>query len=149
MTRVKEWISTLTNLGVLVGLAILIYEINQNTLAIENETDVAHYSIAASAGFLVADSLELAELLARAETTAWEDFSSAEQMRLDGIWGANLDNVELQFRLFRRRGEVPDNIVFGEQLFEWSSFLTYWAEVKHLYGNEFVIYFEELMHNEP
>ena len=42
MERMNEWLTLLTNIGVIAGLAILIYEINQNTNALQNETDVGY-----------------------------------------------------------------------------------------------------------
>ena len=39
--RANQWIALLTNVGVLLGLFFLIYEIRQNTISIENQTDVA------------------------------------------------------------------------------------------------------------
>ena len=149
LSRVGNWVSIATNIGVLVGLAILIYEINQNTIALENETDVAIYSNATNSGLLVAESSDLAELLARAEVGPWEALTLAERLRIDGLRGAYLDNVELQFRLFRRRGESPDNIVFGEGLFGVPAFRTYWSEVKHLYSDDFVSYFDALIQMTP
>ncbi|MGI9264477.1 MAG: hypothetical protein ACR2QU_06090 [Gammaproteobacteria bacterium] len=48
MERLNQWLALLTNVGVLIGLIVVIYEINQNTVALGNETDVAIYTIASN-----------------------------------------------------------------------------------------------------
>jgi hypothetical protein len=145
MERTNQWLSLLTNVGVLVGLGILIYEIDQNTLALSNETDVAIYSIASNVSLLQAESSEIAELMVRSTTAEWDDFDAVEQVRLGGYWGTILDMAELQFRLYSRKGDTVDNILFPEHLFKQNSFRGYWVSVRYLYEEDFVTYLEVKM----
>lgn len=145
MKKLNETITLLTNIGVLLGLVFLIYEINQNTIAIENEADAAIYGTFISGSYVLAESADLAELISRTPDTKWGDFTEADKIRIDGIWSSALDTAELQFRMFQRRGEVPDNILFDEGIFKYPSFQSYWSEVKGFYDPEFVMYFEGIM----
>ena len=145
MERTNKWLNILTNVGVLVGLGLLIYEINQNTHALSNETDVAIYSIASNVSLLQAESAEIAELMARSTTAEWDDFNTVEKVRLGGYWGTILDMAELQFRLYSRKGDAVDNILFPEYLFRRKSFRVYWVSVRYLYEEDFVTYLEVKM----
>ena len=147
MKKLNETLTLLTNIGLLLGFIFLIYEINQNTIAIENEADAAIYSTFIAGSYVLAESEELAELIARTPNTKWEDFTEAEKVRIDAIWSSALDTAELQFRMFQRRGDVPDNILFDEGIFNYASFKSYWSEVKGFYEPAFVEYFERIMNS--
>ncbi len=114
----------------MVGLIFLIIEVKQNTVAIENQIDVAVYTDAPIS--LLVENADLAELHVRSETEAWESFSPVEQERLGNLWALSIDSAELQFRL-RRRGDEPltaDNIVFPERLLHRDSFKSFWREAE-------------------
>ena len=95
--KLNHWVSIFTNTAVLMGVIALAYELKQNTLSLQDETDVAIYSTATNISLLVANSQELSELLVRAENTKWAELSRIDQNRLGSLWGAWLDNAELQF----------------------------------------------------
>ena len=145
MNKINQTLTLLTNVGVLLGLVFLIYEINQTNIAIENEADAAVYGTFIAGSYVLAESAELADLIAKTRSAEWSDFTEQEKIRIDGIWSAALDTAELQFRMYQRRGEEPDNILFGEDYFEYSSFKSYWAEIKKLYDPRFVEFFDRLM----
>jgi hypothetical protein len=113
--KLNHWVSIFTNTAVLMGVIALAYELKQNTLSLQDETDVAIYSTATNISLLIANSQDLSELLVRAENTKWDEFSRIDQNRLGSLWGAWLDNAELQFN---------------------------WASVKALYESSFVEYFD-------
>ena len=66
--RANQWIALLTNVGVLLGIFVLIYEIRQNTISIENQTDVAIFELGSSQASLFVMDAELAALLERSAT---------------------------------------------------------------------------------
>ena len=122
----------MTNIGVLLGVFILIFEIRQNTISIQNQTDVAIAEIGSSQASLFVMEPELAALSTRSATERWTDFSPVEQTRLGISWGLLVDRVCLQRNLFERIGEqlTRDNIVFPEVLIKRESFRTWWEEAK-------------------
>ena len=90
--KLNHWVSIFTNTAVLMGVIALAYELKQNTLSLQDETDVAIYSTATNISLLIANSQDLSELLVRAENTKWDEFSRIDQNRLGSLWGAWLDN---------------------------------------------------------
>jgi len=126
LERTNHWLTLATNVGVLLGLVILIQEINQNTTAIENEIDSAIFLDGGAGGLAIVENADLAELLVRSEAEAWGSFTPVEQQRLGGIWAYALDSAELQFRLRNRSSEklTADNIVFPELMLSRHSFKT-------------------------
>ena len=67
--KLNHWVSIFTNTAVFMGVIALAYELKQNTLSLQDETDVAIYSTATNISLLVANSQDLSELLVRAENT--------------------------------------------------------------------------------
>ena len=130
--RANQWIALLTNVGVLLGIFVLIYEIRQNTISIENQTDVAIFELGSSQASLFVMDAELAALLERSATAQWSSFSPVEQTRLGISWTTIVDRVELQNKLFQRNGDhlTRENIVFPEAFIRSESFRTWWEETK-------------------
>lgn len=149
LERINQWITLATNVGVLLGLLFLIQEINQNTTAIENEIDTAIFSNAGAGGLVIIENPDIAELLVRSETEAWDSFTPVERQRLGSLWAYALDSAELQYRLRKRGGEAlnADNIVFPEAMLNRDSFESFWADVKEtgVYPSEFVNFFNAYM----
>ena len=104
MNSLNNWITLLTNIGVIAGLAVLVYEVNQNSQALQNETDVAIFSIAADNRQLLVENSEFRHLYQRIETKQWDQLTPDEQMMLLGYWSNELDRTQLQFMLYRRNG---------------------------------------------
>lgn len=145
--RANQWFTLITNIGVMAGLIFLIIEVSQNTVAIENQIDVAVYSDAPIR--LLVENPDLAELHVRSETEAWEGFSPVEQERLGALWALSLDSAELQFRL-RRRGDEPltaENIAFPQRLLSRDSFKAFWRESEKtgVLAPEFVTFFNSYL----
>lgn len=145
--RANQWFTLITNIGVMAGLIFLIIEVSQNTVAIENQIDVAVYSDAPIR--LLVENPDLAELHVRSETEAWEDFSPVEQERLGALWALSLDSAELQFRL-RRRGDEPltaENIAFPQRLLSRDSFKAFWRESEKtgVLAPDFVTFFKSYL----
>jgi hypothetical protein len=140
--KTNAWLTLITNLGVIGGLIILVYEVQQNTQALENETDVAVYSMAMENRQMLVESSELRDLYVRVETESWNDFTPEEQMTLLGYWSNELDRSELQFLLFKRNQTDLDNIIFFERDLSLEAFRTAWLAWKKYFDPEFVAYFD-------
>jgi hypothetical protein len=144
LEHTNQWLTLATNIGVIVGLVVLILEINQNTTAIENEIDASIWANS-NAGLLIVDNPELAQLSVRAKTEPWESFSPIEQERIGTLWGYALDSAELQYRLRNRGGERlnADNIVFPTRLLSQDSFGAFWTQAQQsgAYPSDFVMFF--------
>ena len=59
--KLNHWVSIFTNTAVLMGVIALAYELKQNTLSLQDETDVAIYSTATNISLLIANSQDLSE----------------------------------------------------------------------------------------
>lgn len=68
LNKLSDWILLVTNLVVIAGLALMVYEIKQNIQALHNETDVAIYSLAADNRRLLSKDTSLRTLYQRMET---------------------------------------------------------------------------------
>jgi hypothetical protein len=145
MDRLNRWLTLLTNMGVLLGLVFVALEVQQNTRAMSNETDVAVYSLFAEHQRLVVEEPEVAELLVRSETQQYHEMSKSEQWVIGIYFGGLMDNTELQFRLYERSEETVENIAFPEQLFGFPAFKGWWRQYSHLYQPDFVAFMDDLM----
>ena len=145
MERTNPWLTLLTNLGVIGGLLILIYEVQQNTQALKNETDVAIYSMSMDNRQMLVESSELRDPYVRVETELWSDFTPEEQMTLLGYWSNEIDRTELQFTLFRRNQADLDNIIFYERDLTLEPFKTGWLAWKKYFDPDFVEFFDNLI----
>ena len=144
MEKLSVWTGLLTNIAVLVGLVFLVVEIDQNTRVQRNDTDVAIHSLAVEASLMVAETRELAELIAKAESTEWNDFSRAEQEQLGNYFAALVTTASLQYGLFRRNDEPIDNIMFPEAILGFAVWSGYWEVDRALFPPEFVSYIDVL-----
>lgn len=153
MKRVNsiQIIGVLANLGVVVGLVVLIYEVNQNTTSLRNAADIAIASIGSNQASLVVEYPDFAEIWIRAKTQEWSSFSPVEQERLSVFWSMLVDRLELQFILYARNAEVLDHnkIIFPESLLYQATFRSWWKLNKGTYHPDFVIFFENLMTDRP
>lgn len=147
LQHASQWVALVTNVAVVAGLVFLIIEISQNTVALENQIDVAVYADAPIV--LLAEHPDLAELHVRSETEAWDSFSPVEQERLSALWALSLDSAELQFRLRQRGSEhlTAENMVFPQRLLNRDAFRTFWreAESSGVLDPEFVTFFNTYM----
>ena len=130
--RINQWIALLTNVGVLLGIFVLIFEIRQNTISIQNQTDVAITDIGSSTAALVIGDPDLAAIEVKSATEPWSNLSPVEQRRIGILWGRLLDRVSLQRRLFERNGDrlTREKVAFPEEIVHRESFRTWWEQAK-------------------
>jgi len=80
LDRANQWITLLTNIGVLFGLFVLVCEIRQNTISIKNQTDDAIADIGSSQASLYVMEPDLAAIQTRSATEPWSAFSPTGQV---------------------------------------------------------------------
>ena len=149
--RLNKWLTLIANIGVLVGLVVLVYEVRQNTQALQNQADVAIWSIGAEQANVVVDNPSVAEIMLVSETEGLDALTPVDQLRLSVLYFGFVDRLELQHRLYARNGVELDrgSIVFPENLLGVAAFREWWDKNKHIYHPDFIPYFEELLRSIP
>ena len=93
-----KWLSLIANIGVLVGLVFLAYEIQQDTVATQLEVASSFQSSFSEVEMLIAVDSEFAELLFKARTDA--ELTPQERFRITTFYGNVLrtwQNVHFQY----------------------------------------------------
>lgn len=81
MERINQWLSLLANLGVLVGIAFLIVELDQNTRAQNGATMQAFVSAAAENNSALSTSGDLMEIVVRGDAEGMGGLGDVERRR--------------------------------------------------------------------
>jgi len=144
LKQINEWITLFTNMAVLAGLIVLVLEVNQNTTALQNESDVAVYSIAAENARLLVENDALRQVYQSVNAEPGIKLSNDQKLLLSVFWGNEVDRAELQYRLYQRNHSKLDNIVFFEPDLRLPAFQEWWSATKNLYESDFVQYLDEL-----
>lgn len=140
---ISQTVQTTANLGVLVGIFFLAYEIRQNTTATQLMASESHMASVIGQNDLLVTNPQLAELLARA--IAGEEISDAEFIQLGNLMGSRLfawQNSYLQYR----QGAIPEEVMRGFDLamVEWMTglpiFRDYWESRTDRFAPDFVEY---------
>ncbi len=98
ITGTDKWLNLIANLGVLVGIGVLAYEIQQNTVATQLEVASNFQSSFSEIEMLIAEDSQFAELLFKARTGA--ELVPQEQFRIATFYGNALrtwQNVHFQY----------------------------------------------------
>jgi hypothetical protein len=150
--RLTRWLTVGANLGVLVGIILLIVELDQNRDMMRAQT---RHELSMGIVDLLqtpASNEQLADLMFRAKSG--EELTPRElfqfQMRTNALlryW----EDVHYQYR-----AGLYDDIEFGKQRDAWKvSFsnsgraLQYWCQVRSLYSPEFASEMDDLLANKP
>lgn len=80
-----KWTSVLANVGVLIGLAIVIVELAQNTRAIESEVAWARLASATEIQNRIIDDPEFAEILFRVNSLESDEIDIANSLELQRV----------------------------------------------------------------
>jgi hypothetical protein len=111
--KLNQWLTTLANFGVIVGIVFLVLEIRQTSMQIEQNTAAFSaqtiFQLNQSAGVAkraIAQDAELAELLMRGDEDP-ESLTELEQARFISWKKARIDDLEAYW-LFHRKGLIDD-----------------------------------------
>lgn len=142
----NDWLTLIANLGVLLGIFFLIYEIDQNTDAIRSQTRAAIYSGAQEELW---KNMEYPDVTLNMRITDHE-LSPEEKIRFDAWMSASMRAREFAWIEFRNGSldatywESDRNVIAIILGSERSR--TWWNEVGRLgFGPEFVAYVDEYM----
>ena len=146
--RLNRWLALGANLGVLVGLALLLVELDQNRDMMRAQT---RHDIAAGIVDLLlvpASNQQLAELMYRAETGG--DLTPEERFQFQMRTNALLrywEDVHYQYRV-----GLYDAVEFSKQKEAWKAALqrskgmrVFWCDVRTLYSPEYMAEMDALL----
>jgi hypothetical protein len=146
MARLNDWLALIANLGVLLGIFFLIYEIQQNTDAIRSQTRAAIYGGAQEELW---KNMEFPDVTLNMLVTDHE-LSTEEKIRFDAWMSASMRAREFAWIEYRNGSldatywESDRNviaIILGNERGR-----IWWNEVGRLgFGPEFVTYVDEYM----
>jgi hypothetical protein len=116
--KLNQWLTTLANFGVIVGIVFLVLEIRQTSMQIEQNTaalsaqtifQVNEYTGVAKRA--IAQDVDLAELLMRGDEDP-ESLTELEQARFISWKRARFDGLEAYW-VFHRKGLIDDRDASG------------------------------------
>jgi len=150
--RLTRWMTLAANLGVVLGLILLVAELNQNREM--TRAEIRHdLSMGIVELLLVpANNQQLADVLYRAQTDA--EMSHGEvfqfQLRTNALF-RYWEDVHYQYR-----AGLYDKAEFERQRGAWSAFFartprgrTYWCEVRSLYSPDFAAEMDRMLTKNP
>jgi hypothetical protein len=116
--KLNQWLITLANFGVIVGIVFLVLEIRQTSTQIEQHTAALSaqtiFQLNQSAGVAkraIAQDVDLAELLMRGDEDP-ESLTELEQARFISWKRARFDDLEAYW-VFHRKGLIDDRDASG------------------------------------
>ncbi len=150
--RLNRWLTLGANLGVLVGILLLILELGQNREMMRAQT--RHELAMGIVDLLLtpASNEQLADLMYRAKSG--EEMTPTElyqfRLRTNAVF-RYWEDVHYQYRV-----GLYDDIEFGKQRDAWKAYFVnfsraeqYWCQVRSLYSPEFASELDSLIANSP
>ena len=138
--RLSKWVTLLANVGVLIGIALLIFEIDQNRQAIRAQTrnDIAQGAIGVIS--LTAENPQLADIVVR--SNRGEDLSATEEYMLFSraeLIFRYFENVHYQYRLGTYdEGEFAGHMVtMREVVTNTASLIEFWCYNSSQFSDEY------------
>jgi hypothetical protein len=144
--KINTWLSLGANIGVVIGLGIVIFEINQNTEMMQSQINQSRTDTAISEQQAVYNSDYMPALIVK--INKGEQLSDEESVRFEAHFRAFNRNMDNQFWQYNQ-GLLGDNIIRSingaSRLFVAgnSQRLEYWDRQKYSYTNEYVSFVEE------
>jgi hypothetical protein len=144
--KVNTWLSLGANIGVVIGLGIVIFEINQNTDMMQAQINQSRTDTAISEQQALYNSDYMPALEAKANTD--EPLSDEEMLRYEAYFRAynrNMDNQLWQYNQEFLEENVPRSIRGGARIVIGGNSLglELWEKQKYSYTDEYVSFVEE------
>ena len=145
MVDIGQALNTLANVGVILGIVFLAYELRQNTSVARQDAYNSFAQTINELNVTISTDVGLSELLSQVNHGASRnDFSPAERLRVDMFHLANLRAFESLYQSVN--SGIVDNRYF-ESLsvvgaFQSPYFLDYWPQARQALSPEFVEYLE-------
>ena len=131
--KLNRWLTLLTNIGVVVGLALLVYELRKAQHLAETDAAVRRFEQMQTAQVVMATAESLAEIQMRAEMEGAQSLAPAELYRLRRWENGVRLRMQSQYMQYLRGyldKETADMIVAGAV-----SNLPYWEDLGYELGN--------------
>ena len=104
MNKLNEWIALLTNVGLLLGIGLLVYELRQNSVLMQSEIYQQRTANLISVEAMIMESDALAEALAKGSLADNDpsDYSAKERLLIQSFLRSHayrIDNILHQYEL--------------------------------------------------
>ncbi len=104
MNKLNEWIALLTNVGLLLGIGLLVYELRQNSVLMQSEIYQQRTANLISVEAMIMESDALAEALAKGSLADNDpsDYSTKERLLIQSFLRSHayrIDNILHQYEL--------------------------------------------------
>ncbi len=152
MDSLNKWLSVFANLGVLVGILFLAYEIQQNTTATNLETTSNFQNGFHAIELMIASDAEFAALLSKGRNG--DSISDAEFVRLQALNSTVLRSWQTNLAQFRAGALDADTwtgtqALMAQRLREDQGLAAHWQENQSQFSKGFNSLVEPLIHAEP
>ena len=147
LEKINPWITMATNIGVLVGIVLLLLEVNQNTTALEIQADDANFSQWTELNRLVAGSTELAEIVVRGNVDL-TSLDSVEELQYGHYQINYLNVIEHSFRAAQRGIGVDGEEVYAAVLadnLENPGARAIYENYKNFFGEDFIAWADQIL----
>lgn len=146
--KVNRWLTLGANIGVLIGIALLIVELNQNRDMIRAQTRNDISQQLSNRLLLVANNNQLASVKRRAQEG--EDLTSDEEHQYFHYLVANMrdwENIHYQYRhgTFDQHEFDAEKVAWKQVINNDQSFLQPWCRLRQIFSPEFVAELESLL----
>jgi len=147
LEKLNPWITLVANLGVLVGLVLLLVELSQNTEALRNQTEYANVSewIALSREYSL--SPDMADIVNRGNESP-ENLSAEESLRYFHYLNAYTMITEASFHSITNGTYgygLAQNDRFVVQLYSTPGGRAFWSQNRGFYSDDFTTYVDRLL----
>jgi len=145
--KLSPWISVMTNIGVLIGIALLLFELSQNNQMLEIQSDDANFSHWTALNRTIATSPELADIVIRGNADL-DALSPADLLRYGHYQTNYLNVLEHSYHAARRGHSVGTEEVYAAVLIDNLSYpgaRAFYERYKMFFSEEFVSWADQLL----
>lgn len=131
--KINRWLTLLANFGVVLGLALLVYELRQSQNLAETEAAIGRLNEMQEAQSELALSDSLAEIQIKARTEGAQALSAVELHRIS-IWESSV-RLRMQSHYVRYLRGFLDQETAENVVADAASNLAYWEDLGYELGN--------------
>jgi len=148
--QLNRWMTLAANLGVLVGIFLLLIELQQNTESVELQAAQSYVSLSHELDFRLVDDPSLIALF----YTPPDERTPEESRRLDRWYFGSLRTWENGYYL-HSRGVLDNDLWTGQKAFmrdllrSSDELRTYYQENRKYFSESFSAYLDRLLEEEP
>ena len=143
----NQWLTLGANVGVIIGLILVAYEINQSGTSLELSASSDGIDNFTQAMEVLVQNEELARLIYKAENS-YEDLDDFDKWRVSKYLDGFLGMSEQDYRVYRAMGEEEEDLAFRDDWREnmrLTMYREYWAESSQRFNSDFRRFIEEIL----